>query len=84
MLKYPVQKAAGAESTMNNLSPEPTFGKADKITTYTDGDYISITYIYYCFENHYISVECSRNKRYGINSSNGMWKSSMYTSDCVK
>ena len=57
--------------------PTPPFGIPDKIDRFNNNDgYVSITYIYFCHEGKYISVEYF----YHLET----WNKSIYTGNCVK
>lgn len=60
--------------------PPADFGKPDKVDNYDSGDgYRSVTYIWYCFENHYVSITNTWSKH----EYSWYWTPSIYTSDCI-
>jgi hypothetical protein len=60
--------------------PPADFGKPDKVDNYDGGDgYRSVTYIWYCFENHYVSITNTWSKH----EYSWYWTPSIYTSDCI-
>ena len=58
-------------------APSAPFGIPDKTSTYDNGSYHSITFIYYCYDNRYISIT------YVSTDGGDYKKQETYTSTCL-